>query len=78
MIKWECQMFYKDRLYSGHYWGEEYSKARACKAMVELQRYRPGMRFVLTDYKTGAIIKAIEHVKTDVTKYTKERHYAVL
>ena len=78
MYRFVCQMFYKDKLYSGHYWGEEYSQARACREMVELCRYKPGMRFVLTDYKTGAIIKTIEHVKTDVTKYTKERHYAVL
>jgi hypothetical protein len=61
MYNYVCQMYYKDKLYSGHYWGEEYSKARACKAMVELQRYRPGMRFVLTDYKTGAIIKTTEY-----------------
>ena len=77
MYRFVCQMYYKDKLYSGHYW-KDYSLARACREMDKLCEHRPGMRFELTDYKTGAIIKAIEHVKTDVTKYTKERHYAVL
>jgi len=55
-MRWACLMYYKDRLYSGHYWGEEYSLARARRAMVELQRLHPAMTFRLTDWKTGAII----------------------
>ncbi len=74
MYRFVCQMFYKDKLYAGHYWGDEYSQARACKAMAELQRYRPGMRFVLTDYKTGAIIKTTEYEPKQY--YIKERTYA--
>ena len=58
MTKWECKMFYGNKLYSGHYWGDEYSQARACRKMAELQRFHPAMRFELTDYKTGAIVKA--------------------
>ena len=56
MVKWACKMFYGDRLYSGHYWGDEYSLARARKAVAELQRFHPVMRFELTDYQTGRII----------------------
>jgi hypothetical protein len=54
MVKWECQMFYKDRLYSGHY---------ARKKVVELQRYHPAMRFVLTDWQKGSIIDLHKHTK---------------
>jgi len=34
MVKWECQMFYGDRLYSGHYWTDELSLARARKKVA--------------------------------------------
>lgn len=55
-MKWACLMYYKDQLYSGHYWGQELSLARARRKMAELKRFHPGMRFELTDYATGAII----------------------
>jgi hypothetical protein len=71
MYRYVCQMFYKDKLYSGHYWKDEYSQARACRKMAELQRFHPAMRFVLTDYATGAIIKTTEH-----TIPKQERTYA--
>ena len=64
MIKWECQMLYKDKLYSGHYWGDELSLARARRKVAELQRMHPPMRFVLTDWQKGSII--------DVGKHTME------
>jgi hypothetical protein len=41
MIKWECQMFYGKKLYSG---------------VAELQRFHPSMRFTLTDWEKGSII----------------------
>jgi hypothetical protein len=56
MVKWECQMFYKDKLYSGYYWGDELSLARARRKVAELQRFHPVMRFVLTDWELGRII----------------------
>jgi hypothetical protein len=56
MYKWVCQMFYKDKLYTGYYWGEEYSLARARKKVVEMQRYHPAMRFELTNNQTGVKI----------------------
>ena len=55
-MKWACLMYYKDQLYSGHYWGEEYSLARARRKMAELKRFHPAMRFELTDYASGALI----------------------
>lgn len=58
MIKWCCKMFYKGKLYTGHYWTDELSLARARKKMAELQKFHPVMTFELTDYRTGAIIKA--------------------
>ena len=57
MVKWECQMFYGDKLYSGHYWGDELSLARARRKVAELQRMHPVMRFVLTDWEKGRIIE---------------------
>jgi hypothetical protein len=62
-MRWACLMYYKDQLYSGHYWGEEYSLARARRAMAELQQFHPAMRFELTDYKTGAIIHTTNQQK---------------
>ena len=59
MYSYVCQMFYKDRLYSGHYW--KYSQAKARREMLKLCEHRPGMRFELTDYKTGVIIDTVEH-----------------
>jgi hypothetical protein len=56
MIKWACLMYYGEKLYTGHYWTEELSLARARKKMAELQRFHPAMRFELTDYRSGAII----------------------
>jgi hypothetical protein len=56
MYSYICQMYYKDRLYSGHYWGDEYSLARARREVVKMQRIHPVMTFRLTDGKTGAII----------------------
>ena len=56
MIKWACLMYYGDKLYSGHYWGDELSLARARRKMAELKRFHPAMRFELTDYKSGSII----------------------
>jgi hypothetical protein len=56
MIKWECQMFYGKKLYTGHYWTDELSLARARKKVAELQRFNPGMRFTLTDWQEGRII----------------------
>ena len=70
MIKWACKMYYGDKLYSGHYWTDELSLARARKKMAELQRFHPVMRFELTDYETGAIIE------TRLDK--QERTYAIL
>jgi hypothetical protein len=49
-------MFYKEKLYSGHYWGAEYSLARARREVVKMQRMHPAMTFRLTDGKTGVII----------------------
>ena len=49
-------MFYKDKLYSGHYWTDELSLARARRKVAELQRMHPVMRFVLTDWELGSII----------------------
>ena len=56
MIKWCCKMFYKGKLYTGHYWTDELSLARARKRVAELQRFHPAMTFELTEYQTGAII----------------------
>lgn len=56
MYKWVCQMFYKDKLYAGYYWGDEYSLARARRKVVEMQQYHPAMRFELTDNQTGVKI----------------------
>ena len=50
-------MFYGDKLYSGHYWGDELSLARARRKVAELQRMHPVMRFVLTDWEKGRIIE---------------------
>lgn len=49
-------MFYKDKLYTGYYWSDELSLARARRKVVELQRFHPSMRFELTDYQTGVKI----------------------
>jgi len=49
-------MFYKDKLYTGYYWGDELSLARARKKVVEMQRMNPVMRFELTDNQTGVKI----------------------
>lgn len=49
-------MFYKDKLYTGYYWGDELSLARARKKVVEMQRMHPAMRFELTDNQTGVKI----------------------
>ena len=68
MTRYICKMFYGNKLYSGHYWGDEYSLARARRAVAELQRLHGPMRFELTDARTGAIIE---------TKLNKqERTYA--
>jgi hypothetical protein len=56
MIKWACLMYYGEKLYTGHYWTDELSLARARRKMAELKRFNPAMRFELTDYKSGAII----------------------
>ena len=56
MYKWLCQMFYKDKLYTGYYWGDELSLARARRKVVEMQRMHPAMRFELTDNQTGVKI----------------------
>ena len=56
MTRWICKMFYKGKLYTGYYWGEEYSLARARKEVVKLQRMHGPMTFELTDAQTGAII----------------------
>lgn len=56
MYKWICQMFYKDKLYTGYYWGDELSLARARKKVVEMQRMHPVMRFELTNNQTGVKI----------------------
>ena len=58
MYRWVCKMYYKGRLYSGHYWGHEYSLARARKEMQKMQGMHAPMQFELTDLTTGAIIKA--------------------
>jgi len=58
MIKWCCKMYYMGKLYTGHYWTDELSLARARKKMAELQKFHPAMTFELTDYRTGAIINA--------------------
>ena len=63
MVKWECQMFYKDKLYSGHYWGDELSLARARRKVKELQRMHPAMRFQLTDWQKGSIINLHTNTK---------------
>ena len=63
MIKWECQMFYKDKLYTGHYWSDELSLARARKKVAELQRLHPPMRFTLTDWEKGSIINLHTNTK---------------
>ena len=49
-------MFYKDKLYTGYYWGDELSLARARRKVVEMQRMNPVMRFELTDNQTGVKI----------------------
>jgi hypothetical protein len=49
-------MFYGDKLYTGHYWGDDYSLARARREVVKMQRMHPVMRFELTDGKTGVTI----------------------
>jgi len=49
-------MFYKDTLYTGYYWGTDYSLARARKKVAELQQMNPVMRFELTDNQTGVKI----------------------
>jgi len=56
MYRYVCQMYYKDKLYSGHYWTDELSLARARRKVAELQRFHPAMRFVLTDWEKGSII----------------------
>jgi hypothetical protein len=56
-------MFYKDKLYSGHYWGDELSLARARRKVAELQRFHPAMRFVLTDWQKGSIINLHQRTK---------------
>ena len=56
MYRYICKMFYKEKLYSGHYWGAEYSLARARREVVKMQRMHPAMTFRLTDGKTGVII----------------------
>ena len=56
-------MFYKDKLYSGHYWGDELSLARARRKVKELQRMHPGMRFQLTDWQKGSIINLHTNAK---------------
>ena len=48
-IKWECRMFYGDKLYTGYYWGDDLSLARARRKVAELQRLHPAMRFELKD-----------------------------
>ena len=63
MIKWECKMFYGEKLYTGHYWTDELSLARARRKVVELQRFHPVMRFQLTDYQNGVIIDLHKHTK---------------
>ena len=63
MVKWECQMFYGDKLYSGHYWTDELSLARARKKVAELQQFHPSMRFVLTDWELGSIINLHTNTK---------------
>jgi hypothetical protein len=66
MIKWECQMFYGDQLYTGHYWTDELSLARARRKVVELQRQNPPMRFVLTDWEKGSIIEIKTNAKEQI------------
>ncbi len=56
MYRYICQMFYGDKLYTGHYWGADYSLARARRAVAKMQRQHPAMTFRLTDGKTGVII----------------------
>jgi hypothetical protein len=56
-------MFYKDKLYTGHYWGDELSLARARRKVKELQRMHPPMRFVLTDWQKGSIINLHTNAK---------------
>ena len=63
MVKWECQMFYGDKLYSGHYWTDELSLACARRQVAELQRMHPVMRFQLTDWEKGSIIDLHKHTK---------------
>ena len=63
MVKWECQMFYGDKLYSGHYWTDELSLARARRKVAELQRMHPVMRFTLTDWQEGRIIDLHTNIK---------------
>ena len=58
MYRWVCKMYYQGRLYSGYYWGHEYSLARARKEMQKMQGMHAPMTFELTDLTTGAIIKA--------------------
>jgi hypothetical protein len=53
LCKWECKMFYKDKLYTGYYWGNDYSLARARKKVTELQQVNPAMRFELADNQNG-------------------------
>jgi len=56
MIRWCCKMYYMGKLYTGYYWTDEYSLARARREVVKMQRLNPPMTFELTDYRTGAII----------------------
>ena len=56
-------MFYGDKLYSGHYWTDELSLARARKKVAELQRFHPSMRFTLTDWELGSIIDVHTNTK---------------
>jgi hypothetical protein len=56
-------MFYGDKLYTGHYWTDELSLARARKKVAELQRFHPSMRFTLTDWELGSIINLHTNTK---------------
>ena len=56
-------MFYGDKLYSGHYWTDELSLARARRKVAELQRLHPVMRFTLTDWELGSIINLHTNTK---------------
>jgi hypothetical protein len=49
MIKWVCKMYYGDKLYSGHYWGDIPKKVAQANT-AELQQKHPAFRFELTRY----------------------------